>query len=135
MRGTEWLARMDPGLREWLFAREMMRKLGFQPDEIFIAVQEKCRVIENGEAFVSEQPLISLILKSQGREFSWSVALSELPAEKLQQAYEEACEFWNNDPDDDWRDAGLQASVVFQRRILLVQRLTTLGFTFCKDWN
>jgi hypothetical protein len=95
-------ADIDPTIREWLCAREMLRRLGFQPDEIVFAVKADGQVVDaSGYAMGPGRPVILLLLKTQGREFTWIIGPTDLRVESIQQAFDEACEFWNRSLGDD----------------------------------
>lgn len=120
---------LDPSMREWLFAREVMRRLGFSADDLYFACQPAGRVIEQGVAFELEKPVILLSLKAQGKQFTWTIGTVDIPVDKIEQAYIDACELWNY-PDTSWRDPLWIQSIAFQRKIELVTMLKSKGFVF-----
>ena len=126
-------AELDPTIREWLFAREALRRLGFSADDLFFACQPAGKVIEGGVAMDLGQPVIMLVLKTQGKQFSWTVGIVDLPVDRIEPAYIAACELWNTSPDDGWRDTGFRNSLAFRHKVDLVATLKAKGFVF-GDW-
>jgi hypothetical protein len=123
-------------MREWLFAREAMRRLGFQPDELFFAYEPTGRVISSdGDVKNYGKPVIALILKAQGLQFVWTIGAVDLPADEIKQAWFDAADLWNNSPDNDWRDAGWLKSEACQRSVQLIAMLLAKGFTFPGNFN
>jgi hypothetical protein len=88
---------MNPRLLEWLFAREVARRLGFTPDELYFAVSPSGRVLDVATGMVSEyqQPIIGLQICRDGITFGWTIGPIDLPLDKIQGAYEAACAAWN----------------------------------------
>jgi hypothetical protein len=119
---------IDPAIREWLYAREALRKLGFLADDLFFACQREGRVIENGVAINLNKPVIMLVLKTQGKQWSWTIGTVDIPVDKIERSYTEACELWNQGRI--WRDDDWLASMAFQNRVGLVAELKSKGFSF-----
>lgn len=51
------------------------------------------------------------------------------PADKIEQAYVDACNLWNT-PDVSWRDAAWKKSMACQQKVHLVVELKSKGFVF-----
>lgn len=88
----------DPMIRDWMFAREMVRRLGFVPDEIYMEVSPS-GVVKNeqtGETRDMGGPIIALTLKRGGLRFAWTIGPTALPVAEIQPAFEAACAAWNN---------------------------------------
>lgn len=114
---------------EWLFAREALRRLGFTADELFFACQPAGKIIENGVAVDLQKPVILLVLKAQGKQWSWTIGTVDIPVDKIEQAYVDACGLWNQ-PDIGWRDPLWVRSMAFHQKVALVAELKSRGFTF-----
>lgn len=120
-------------MREWLCAREIMRRLGFPADDLFFACQPAGLVVENGVHADLGKPVIMLLLKTQKKQFSWIVGTVDIPAEKVEQAFADACELWNTSPDDDWRDQAFFNSMAYAKKIDLLQVLKQKGFSLANE--
>lgn len=122
---------MDPTIREWCYAREVMRRLGFAAEDIFFQVHTKSvgAIIAGLRVVPMKGPVVSLVLRAQGKEFVWTIGDTELPADKIQAAYLDACRRWNdgNDPE---LNAGFQLSRAFGDRIALLEALRAKGISF-----
>jgi hypothetical protein len=86
---------MNPMLLEWCFAREVVRRLGFTPDEIFFGCAPNGIVVENGKSRHFKQPVIAVELRRGGLTFIWTIGPIDLPVEEIQPAFEAACAAWN----------------------------------------
>lgn len=124
---------LDPGMREWLCAREIMRRLGFPADDLYFACQLAGLVIEDGVFADLGKPVIMLLLKTQNKEFSWIVGTVDTPADKVDQTYIDACELWNTSPDSGWRDRMYFASMAYAKKIDLVKILKQKGFSLANE--
>lgn len=125
---------IDPTLREWLFAREMMRRLGFSADDLFFVVHSKGGVIfdDAGREVEIHKPFLSLVLKAQGKEFHWTIGPTDIPDHAIMKAYEEVCEVWNSGPPELFD--GFLNSRVFRQKVQLVTALHEKGFVV-RQWN
>lgn len=125
----------DPAIQEWLYAREVMRRLGFTPDELFFVVSTSGKVKCSDSGVISDHggPIIALVLRAQGREFSWTIAATKLPAGEIEEFYRKAVDDWNRAAfdidlkrlDSDWR-----ASRPYAMRLELAAALHAKGFLF-----
>ena len=120
---------IDQTIRDWLYAREMVRRIGFGADDIFFAVHPTGWMIENGVEKKHNKPTVILRIQAQGLTFNWTIGTTEIPDEKIQEAFERACEIWNSTPDDPERDHAFKTSIVFRQGVGLLQALKDKGFT------
>lgn len=125
---------IDPTIREWLFAREVMRRIGFAPDEIFFAVHPVGKMIENGVHVNYNKPTIVLRVEAQGLEFNWTIGPTEVPNEQLESCFERACDDWNNGCNGPEIDQAFKSSKPFRQAIPVMQAMVTKGFVIRK-WN
>jgi len=88
----------DNALREWLWAWEVLRRLGFQGDELHFIHGPPGRYSEDGgRTFkVSELPLIAIEARRRGQRFTWVIGGTTIPEDKISEMYEAACDAWNN---------------------------------------
>jgi hypothetical protein len=122
----------DPAIQEWLYAREVMRRLGFTPDELFFVVSTSGKVKCADSGVISDHggPIIALVLRTQGREFSWTIAATKLTAGEIETAYRKACDEWNSaEVDLDAEDSTFRASHPYAMRMELLMALRAKGFT------
>lgn len=118
---------IDPAIREFLFAREAMRRLGFAAEELYFVADTSGSVEDRvtGQVTHYGDPLIGLQLKAQGREWNWVVGLCKLPKDQIAKAFEAAVEIWNR---GDVMFERWEQSLAFQNRVLLVTTLMACGF-------
>lgn len=117
---------MDPAIKEWLCAREVCRRLGFTPDEIFFAVQAGGIVVEEGIPFdFGDQPVIAVELHRGDRTFVWTIGPVQLAVDAIQPAFEAASAAWNA---GNLSDADFFASKAFSVAVPLVVALQAKGF-------
>lgn len=121
-------ADVDPTIRDWLYAREMLRRLGFSPDELFFAVAPNGNVSTPPELPILGVPVIVLELHAQGRQFRWTIGQTAVPLADLEAAYKAACELWNSGSDAASFDAEFRASDPMQQKVALVATLREKGF-------
>ena len=120
-------ASLDPTLREWLFAREMMRRLGFSADDLYLIIDPPGRkFLEDGTPVVLKRPLITLQLRHQGKQFNWTVGPTDVPDSELIKTYEEMCEFWNNSSREECMKE-YQKSEAYKMRHQLLHALAKKG--------
>src|SRR5882672_2420967 len=117
---------MDPVMLEWAYAREVMRCLGFLPDELFFAIHNPEGVILNGELIKTDETVVSLILRTQNKSFTWTIGTTKLSPADARTAYEELCSNWNDG--EEWSLNGFRASEAFQQKIALISALQDRGF-------
>jgi hypothetical protein len=117
---------MDPIMLEWAYAREVMRCLGFLPDELFFAIHNPEEVILNGELIKVNETVVSLILRAQNKSFTWTIGTTKLSTTDARAAYEELCSNWNEG--EGWSLEGFRASEAYQQKIALISALQDKGF-------
>lgn len=123
-------ADMDPMILDWCYAREAIRRLGFPAEDIYFAVNSSGNVLDasSGVATSLGGPVIALVLRSQGREWIWTIGATKLATKDIEPAYHAACEFWNARPADPGWDARFKASRIFAQRHGLLASLRSKGF-------
>jgi hypothetical protein len=119
---------VDPTIREWLYAREMLRRLGFSPDDLFFAVAPSGNVLTLGQPMTIGTPVITLELRAQGKTFEWTIGPTAVPLAKLEAAYRDACALWNAGSDAAVFDAEFRSSRPMQRKVGLGAALREKGF-------
>lgn len=87
---------IDPAVMDFLMAREVCRRLGFTPDEIFMAIYPSGQVVHEGQVVHLEKPLIVLEIRRGALEFKWTLDTTELPPERIEAEYERAAIAWNS---------------------------------------
>lgn len=123
----------DPIIQEWLYAREVMRRLGFTPDELFFVVSTSGKILDRDTGVVTDHggPIIALVLRAQGKEFSWTIGATKLLAREIESAYRKACDDWNGAPVDlPAQDAAFRSSKSYEMAMDLMLALKSRGFSF-----
>jgi hypothetical protein len=110
----------DPVIEEWMYAREMARQLGIQPEEIYF------EVYPSGKTGCAS-PIVSLLIRRHGLTFRWVIGATTIPLDKIQEAYEAACAEWN-DPSKSWSVERFRASKAMENETHLVKALQDKGF-------
>ena len=117
-----------PVIVDWLMACEVMRRLGFTPDEVFFAVYPSGIVQEpDGTSKNLGGPIIALEIRRGEQEFKWSIGVTSLAPDVIQAEYERACAMWNAD------SIGISHGDFISSRparmsIALIQELQARGF-------
>lgn len=117
---------MDPIMLEWAYAKEVMRCLGFLPDELFFGIHNPEGVILNGELIKVDETIVSLILRAQNKSFTWTIGMTKLSLADVRTAYKELCRDWNNG--EGWSLEGFRASEAYQQKINIISALQDKGF-------
>ncbi len=118
---------MNETLLEWLYAREMLRRLGFTPDEIFFVVYPSGRLVVDGAGPINMgAPIIALEVRRGSLVFKWTIGVMDVPAADIEPMFEQACDDWNAGRLDD-HQAFLRSKVMAQSVDLLVA-LRSKGF-------
>jgi hypothetical protein len=118
---------IDPMLKEWCYAREVLRRMGFSADELFFAVASSGKILEQGEVIDLGKPAIAVEVKAQGLSFVWTIGGLDIPKDEIEDRYREACELWNAG-DPQFNDDGFFASHSFGRHVELATALYAKGF-------
>lgn len=87
---------MHETIREWLCAREVLRRLGFSADELFFSVYTSGQAIEGGRVIDVDMPFITLEIVRPDKKFTWTIGAVKGTRDEIQAVYEAACEAWNN---------------------------------------
>jgi hypothetical protein len=118
---------MDPIMLEWAYAREVMRCLGFLPDELFFAIDQSPEgVILDGKLIKVDKAIVSLILRTQNKSFTWIIGTTDLSPARAREIYEELSVHWNTG--EGWSLEGFRASEAYQQKIALISALQDRGF-------
>lgn len=119
---------MNPMLLEWCFAREVCRRIGFTADEIFFSCSPTGVVCEpDGTLLYFNGPVIALVLRRGDLTFTWTIGPIDLPADQVEEAYERACEVWNEGHAANI--AEFRESRPFQQAVPLMLALQRKGFS------
>lgn len=105
-----------PSVRDCVFAFEVLRRIGFPADEIYAGVGN---IIGEGRCAI-------MVLRSAGREWTWTIAQLEIDDAKFQRLWAEAGEAWNRLPphDDAW---GFHGSRIDAMGAIVVASITAKG--------
>lgn len=88
---------MNPTLLHWLYAREMLRRLGFLPEEIFFTVSPSGRLLDVNLGIIDlNYPIIAVEIRRGDLRFVWTIGTIEMPADQIEAAYQAACSAWNH---------------------------------------
>lgn len=118
-------AEVDPTVREWMFAREMLRQLGFASDELFMAVHPTGKVLEDGHCHDLQKPVLFLRVEAQGKQWTWTIGPTDLPTDQIRDHFEAAAALCNA---GGFALEGLKQSAVFAQKVALVHALHSKGF-------
>jgi hypothetical protein len=109
---------MDPMFLEWLCAREVCRRCGFSPDEIFFVCY--------GQGTPTDpRPGIALEIQRGGRTFVWTIGQVDLTANEVPEAFKRASKAWNA---GEIGDEEFFASNAFRQAIPFMEALQRKGF-------
>ena len=122
------VADLDLTLREWLYAREMLRRLGFSADDLFFAVAPDGKVATPGQPTTPGVPVIGLELRAQGKTFRWTIGPTTVPLADLEAAYRAACTLWNAGTDAEMLEAEFYSSRSMRQKVDLLMALQEKGF-------
>jgi hypothetical protein len=115
-----------PLIKEWMFARDILRRLGFQPEDLFFLVQKSPLGGDGIE--------VMLVLKTQDRQFNWGIGIA--PDEQLfDHAHwvafyeQQLIPAWNDKAAAAtlWKDEEFFASKAFSDRIAVVNAIMAKG--------
>jgi hypothetical protein len=111
-----------PVVQNWFFAREMMRRLGFAAQDLFLGVHPAQR-----HANGPKVTLIGLVLRTQGKEIEWHVGIVEEPPEVLAPRYDaEWIPAWNANQVDPGMD-NYRCSWALTFGVPLMLKIQSLG--------
>lgn len=82
------LDHIDPAIREWCHAREVVRRFGFTPEEIYFGFG-----VNDAGA-----PVLLLAIIAQGKRFNWTLSAAAIAVDELEAAYRTACDAINTMP-------------------------------------
>lgn len=114
-------AGLHPLMKEALAVHEALRRLGFSPEEIRVALVDRC---------------LKLILDAQGKRFVVDVGVFEGPEPEggltrwAQESWREAARLWNHDMTDAEHRAIWSGSEVYEKKVLFMALLRARGFEF-----
>lgn len=119
-----------PIICEWLFARECLRRLGFAAEDLFFVVYLSGQLVEQGKVHDLGNPIIACVLRTQGKEFTWTIGAIDLPVEQITQEHAVACESWNDGRHSALNDDAFFGSQAFANRFGLIHALVAKGIVF-----
>lgn len=121
--------KIDPTIRDWMYAREMCRRLGFTPDELYFEVSSSGVVVNTvtGEERDLGGPVVSLTILRGDKRFGWTIGATALPVHTIEDAYRRACELWNQH-DSQWSLAEFRESRPMREAVNLIGALQSKGF-------
>lgn len=118
----------DLAIEEWLYAREVVRRLGIQPEEIYFEIYPSGEAEDStGAVTVYGSPLVSLLIRRQDLTFRWVIGATTIALDKIQEAYEAACDEWN-DPSKAWSVERFRSSKAMENAMHLAKALLDKGF-------
>lgn len=101
--------------------------LGISSGRVVFAVNTVVdSIILHGKMIKIDKPVISLILRSQDKSFTWAIGTVNLTPNQIKKAYEELCESWNTG--NEWDVDNFRASRPFEQRLSLIKALQSQGF-------
>jgi hypothetical protein len=121
-----------PVVANWMFAREMFRRLGFEAENLWMASHA---VTDDVGAIVENVAVIGVVLRTQDKEFEWAIGLVEASTERLAVLYEEWVATWN--AGNVFKDKGTWLDIfftswAFDKRWELLAALQADGFVIPK---
>ncbi len=120
---------MDPVIKEWAYAREVMRRFGFPADDLYFHVSDAGTVTLDGVDYKVNRLVVSLVLNSQDKTFVWTIGLSNLPSkEEVHEAYLRLCETWNSQKDESEFMEAFEKSDSYKQTVPLAKALHDKGF-------
>ncbi len=119
---------MNPTLLDWLFAREVLRRLGFTPEELFFACYPSGVIVEDGVPVDLGAPIVSIEIRRGQLRFKWTIGTIDMTEAQIEAAFTAACHAWNAG-DGPFSHAEFLASRPFQQAIPLMHALAAKGFT------
>lgn len=122
-------SRFSAVIVEWAYAREVMRRIGFSADDLFFAATSTPSVQdrETGKITPVNGLVVSLLLRTQNKEFRWVIGTTSMSKDKLQSEYERLCSEWNSGIVDDELTA-FKNSQPFKQADKLIEVLQKKGF-------
>lgn len=122
---------IHPTIKEWLFEREVMRRLGFTPDEIKFEAYESGKVTGSVEQDFG-MPVIGVLVQRGERVFRWLTGPVPMTPIELRAAYDVAVKAWNDgavDPDG----TGFEQSCARRDVVQVATALMAKGFKFSDE--
>lgn len=120
---------IDPTIMDWLFAREVCRRLGFTPDEIFFACYPSGCIQDGNKVIQCDGPIVGLELRRGDLEFRWTIGVCKLAADRVHPEYERAVALWNSDAIG-FSHGDFLSSRPARMSMQLMVALTDKGFSF-----
>lgn len=107
---------INPCFREMLGAFQVLRKLGFTPDEI------KAARNPNGDLFI--------VLEAQDKQFAITCGKTDMTEDVFRREWIRTATAWNTDMQQDDRTRIYSESHAFRHRMHLLITLSKKGFTY-----
>jgi len=118
------LAEVHPVLKQALGFFETFRKMGFTPDEIFVAYDR-----------MGQAGRVQVVLKAQDKTFSCDAGLVTFDGDRFKELWAEASEVWNGQASDEEREQLWNESWVRKNATNFILALAARGFNFNKNLN
>lgn len=91
-RRDQELALSHPVIRQWAFAREMLRRLGFAAADLYMSTTPVCG--KNGVVDPA-RTAIGLVLKTQDKQLEWMIGWVDATPDRVATYYDELVDTWN----------------------------------------
>lgn len=89
----------DEALMNYLWSWEVMRRIGFAPSEIIMAVTPpggSVRETPDAEPKFFTKPYIACVVRRGGTEFVWMIGPTDIPLDDIAAAHDAAVDAWNS---------------------------------------
>lgn len=120
----------DAALMNFLWAWEVMRRIGFAPAEIMMVIVPPGGTVKDtpsSPARIYDRPVIACVVRRGAKEFKWIVGPTTIPDDKLSAAYEEAVTAWNNGTIEGAEVEDFRKSVPFRMSTTVLMLLNQKG--------
>lgn len=123
-------ADVDPTIMNWLYAREVMRRIGFTPDEIHLEVGTPDKLIDGNGDIVdnpTRAPVVQVLVKRGELAFRWTMGTTAVAYDQLQAHFEMAANAWNENSLGT-TDLDFLMSMPMRQSVALLRALQSKGF-------
>lgn len=121
----------DAALMNFLWAWEVMRRIGFRPDEIYMVVVPPGRSVQELPGSPVQRhatPTIGLeIRRDDGKTFRWVIGPTALALDDIEPEYERAIAAWNANDLEGTTGDDFKRSLPFKHGVAVVQALQAKG--------
>jgi hypothetical protein len=125
----------DAVILEWLFAWEVMRRLGFPSAELFFLIAKPGTEVlqpDGSLAYVTTGTLITLHVIAQDKTFDWTIGETPLSPDEAIAAHGAAVSWWLTLSLPEWRASGYFSSRVLASGPSVAMALVNKGFVLPK---